>query len=159
VVVVSYDQLGSAVIETDTSRTVPTLRVMLRNVGLAPALDLRLTVSGYGQRSREEVVPVVLVGDVLPIHLSLTAMKAPEEGCWLYDLVVEGTFFDRRQDERYPITIINAAGLIDQQREGAERTLRRAWPWVSMVGGLERIDVADDADHAVVRRYAVYHCS
>jgi hypothetical protein len=161
VVVVTVLELAMQTIEVDTGRKIPVLLVLLRNVGVAPALDIRLTVSGYDQRSQQEVVPVLAVDETLQVSLSLTPMKERDDGLGfrLFDLSVEGDFADRRQDpdRRNLITIINSYGLSDELRAGAERTSLRAWPYLNQIDAPSRFN--RQGDDGVVRTYSVQRCS
>jgi hypothetical protein len=109
--------------------TVPTLRLWIKNVGLGPALDLRLHATYAGAAvPTEEVIAVVEVSEVIADRpISLAAVAEPLGGFVLEDFVVTGECTDRTRTQSYPIVILAEAGLPDQVREAQQAAAQKAW--------------------------------
>lgn len=110
-------------------KTVPVLRLWIKNVGLGPALDLRLRASYAGAPvPTEEVVAVVEVGqEIADRAISLAGVTEPEGGFALGAFAVHGECTDRTRTGRHDIVILSEAGLPDQIRAAYEEAQRQAW--------------------------------
>lgn len=117
------------VLDGASRQTVPVLDLWIKNVGLGPALDLRLRATCAGVVApTEEVVAVVEVGqEITDRPISLAGVAQPEGGFALEDFEVAGECTDRTRVPRQPIVILAEAGLPDQLRAAQEAALRRAW--------------------------------
>jgi hypothetical protein len=134
IVVVSVGEIGALVVERDISKTIPTLGVTLRNVGLAPALDVHVRASYGTALSNDEVIPVLPVDVPYEALISLTAIPLPGGGFRPEELTITGDFTDRQQRvERSTIVVLNISGTRDEEREGGERVAGRAWPWFALL--------------------------
>ncbi len=110
-------------------KTIAVLRLWIKNVGLAPALDLRFRAT-YGPTPvpTEEVISVVGVDEERGDRaISLVGLEEPPTGFVFTEFSVTGDCLDRTRTERHPILVLVDEGLPDQEREAAEEASLRAW--------------------------------
>ena len=146
IVVATVTDFGRVTLGRNPGESVPTLRVWIRNVGLGPALNLRLSAERDGQPLvGEEVIPVVAVGETITDRaISLSGTEA-EGGFDFRDLerfAITGTFLDRTQigeqrPRRHSVTALMDAGLQDEVR--AAQAIADRLAWLEVVAGTPRI--------------------
>lgn len=159
IVVISVIGVTFEMVEPDVSKTVDTLDVVLRNVGLAPALDIHLWVCQGDEKSGAEVVPVLHPGEVGESErkLSLSGLTKPDGDFDREALSVEGTFTDRFLQTRDDVQVLNDAGLRDEREAGLKRTRLRAHLYVNVQQPPEKKFVRDGSEQ-IVEREESYHC-
>ena len=109
--------------------SVPVLDLWIKNIGLGPAVDLRLRALHDNLTApTEEVIAVVEVGEVLDDRsISLTGVDEPERGFMPADFTVTGQCNDRTGNGEHPIIILTEAGLRNQLRAAEEAANAKAW--------------------------------
>jgi hypothetical protein len=120
----------SWVVLDGTSReSVAALQLWLKNVGLGPALDLRLRASYEGTIApTEEVIAVVAVDEeIVDRPISLARLSEPQAGFDPSKFEVSGECTDRTRTERHPIVVLTEAGLPDQLRAAQQAAAKKAW--------------------------------
>ncbi len=109
--------------------TVPALHVWLKNVGLGPAIDLRLKPTWRNEVApTTEVIPVVEVGVQMVRLLSLAGLDEPEGGFEFGDFNVVGEANDRTGRGAHAVSLVAEEGMVDQQRAADEAAAKKAWP-------------------------------
>jgi len=108
---------------------VPVLDLWIKNVGLGPALDLRLRATYAGSLApTNEVIAVVGVGEeIIDRPISLAGLDESSGGFRVEDFDISGECTDRTRVPRYPIVILADAGLPDQLRAAQEAAMLKAW--------------------------------
>jgi hypothetical protein len=145
VVVVVPLEVSRASLDPTMGVTVPVLQLRLTNVGLAPALDIRLRVSFDGEGvPEEEVVAVLGASEERLRDVSLRQLTADLDSPGaLSRFSVAGDFRDRNLRERQPITTLGEAGLRDEQREAERLASVRANIYVTPGVTTEIADAGD----------------
>lgn len=129
IVVVRLGRVMPVALDPLSRKTVPALQLWMKNVGLGPALNLRLQAT-YGSEAvpTEEVIAVVAVDEEVPDRaISLAGVDEPEGGFVLSDFRLSGECTDRTRTLTEPIVVLKDEGLPDQVRAAAEAAALQAW--------------------------------
>src|SRR5262249_54141393 len=119
--------ISSEYLDETHQRTVRTLRVMIQNVGLGPAMDLELHPATEDQLGTAvERRAVWRVDQAEEIALPLSDWEEPATGFRHQDFKVVGTYTDRTEVPLYDIVMLGDAGLRDVQLEAARLAALRA---------------------------------
>jgi hypothetical protein len=129
IVAVTLVGIREQMLDPTARKTVPVLDLFIKNVGLGPALDLRLRASyGGRQAPTEEVIAVVEVGqEIVDRPISLAGVAEPAGGFLWRSFTVSGECNDRTRLGNHDIVILAEAGLPDQLRAARDESMRRAW--------------------------------
>jgi hypothetical protein len=129
IIVARLDKIEHEMLDATGRVTVPALHVWLKNVGLGPAIDLRLwpTFKGHPTDAKE-VIPVVEVGQEMLRALSLSGFAEPEGGFDFADFNVVGQSNDRTGHGAHAISLVAEEGLLHERRIAEEAGAKKAWP-------------------------------
>lgn len=135
IVAVHVIEVSPVLLKTTSRETVAALKVWIKNVGLGPALDLRLRATLCGEPvGTEEIIAVLGVDEERADRpISLAGVNEPEGGFSLQDFGVTGHCTDRTQGARQAIVVLRESGLPDQFRAAQEAAAKRAW--LQLTGG------------------------
>jgi hypothetical protein len=137
-VVAVVEALTTAVLEPLWGEHVPVLNIRLLNVGLGPALNLRLRVTyPESDGAGTETVAVLPVGDDQLRSVPVQEIVPPEGGFLAERFVLAGSFESRGSDIPEDIVVLADEGLRDLQRAAEQRAAVKANPYLSIGGQLE----------------------
>jgi hypothetical protein len=129
VVVATVRSVASTMLDPQVGESVSILDLLLHNVGLGPALDLRLWAR-YPDRSEaaEAVIAVLPSGSPeFSYAMSLGGLGEPPEGGFLVEqFVLGGDFYERNRTNRDDVIVLNERGLRDEQLAAERRSAKRA---------------------------------
>jgi hypothetical protein len=129
IVVVRIVEVEHVTLDPAGRVTVPALHVWVKNVGLGPAIDLRLWPTYKGTPTPEpEVIAVYEVGAESTRPLSLAGVEEPVGGFQLDDFNVVGEANDRTGRGAHAVSLVAEAGMPDQMRVASEAAAKKAWP-------------------------------
>lgn len=132
IIVATPQGIGAAPIDVTIGKTVPTLSVRVRNIGLGPALELRVGVTWPPNEGRgEETRAVWAVDQDEELLIPLSAWDEPGGGFRFEDLRVDGWYKDRSLAAELPVIALRDTGLQDEQRDAARTAMLRAHVYVS----------------------------